>query len=35
MIKEEYITPAIEVIDVAIEKGFAASTTDFEDGGIF
>lgn len=35
MIKEEYVAPVIEVINVALEKGFAASTTDFEDGGAF
>ena len=35
MIKEEYVAPAIEVFDVVLEKGFASSTSDFEDGGAF
>ena len=35
MIKEEYIAPTIEVIDIVLEKGFAASTSDFQDGGVF
>lgn len=35
MIKEEYIAPTIEVIDIVLEKGFATSTSDFEDWGNF
>ena len=35
MIKEEYIAPTIEVIDIVLEKGFANSTSDFEDWGDF
>ena len=35
MVKEEYIAPTIEVIDIVLEKGFATSTSDFEDWGNF
>ena len=31
--RENYIAPEIDVIEVEIEKGFAASNEDPEDGG--
>ena len=33
MEKQDYVTPAVEVIEIAIEKGFAASVEDLGDGG--
>ena len=27
-----YVAPVVEVVEVQIEKGFAGSPTDFEDG---
>lgn len=29
-----YETPQVEVVEVEVEKGFAVSLPDFEDGGI-
>ena len=33
MEKQNYVTPEVDVIEVEIEKGFAASNEDPEDGG--
>jgi hypothetical protein len=33
MEKQNYVTPEVDVIEVEIEKGFAASSEDPEDGG--
>ena len=33
MEKQNYVTPEVEVMEIAIEKGFAASLEDLGDGG--
>lgn len=35
MAARDYVAPAVEVIDVAVEAGFAASAGDMGDGGSF
>lgn len=33
MKKENYIAPEVEIIEVAVEQGFAASSDDYPDWG--
>ena len=35
MEKQNYVTPAVEVMEIAIEKGFAASVEDLRDGEVW
>ncbi len=35
MEKQNYVTPAVEVMEISIEKGFAASVEDLGDGGVW
>lgn len=34
-IKRAYVAPSVEVIQVQVERGFAATAPGFEDGGIW
>ena len=35
MEKQNYVVPEVEMLEVTIEKGFAASTEELGDGGIW
>ena len=32
--KEMYVAPEVEVLEIAVEKGFAATGDDYDDGGV-